>query len=170
MNKIIKAVILLAIATVLVFGAIWFENKRQKPSPPLEPTTRINTKIVYSENTGSIPPPYYSETIVTVYTNQQGTAYGSVVVQGYDDEDVKSKKDFSVSKKQFSDLYKAVKNVENTESDLGGCTGGRSSSLIFSEGDVIDKEVYSYTCGGEDSNPSLSIFAKELKKILQIII
>lgn len=174
MNKVIKVVLLLAIAIVLVLGAIWLQNKYQKPTPTPTPTPEltnlIDVKIVYSENNGSLPPPYHSETIVTVYSDQQGVITGSVIVKGYDDNDIRSKKNFLVSKKQFEDLYKATKNVESLEQEETGCTGGSGAYLMLREADVIDKEIYSYTCGGINSNPSLSTFGKELKRILQIII
>lgn len=127
---------------------------------PLQPADNFTAStLIYSRNNGSVPPPYYSNYVLTVTKDSAG-----VIKAIYERKDYKGsvllKKNVSLSDDQFVNLMsKALVVGKDKPNLLSGCTGGSNKSLKILEGEKVVLETSSYSCAFKATNQSLEDFS-----------
>ncbi|MFA6006882.1 MAG: hypothetical protein WC764_04135 [Candidatus Paceibacterota bacterium] len=159
-----KSKYILLIAVLVILGYVLFADK--KVTPPVDLGDFRNVKLVYTEDNGSVPPPYYTKNILTLSFPANGGAVGELTVNDYKGN-VTKKQDVIVTEDQFKQVVGKAMLISKTEKDLGGCTGGSNQSVEVSRNDNVLLDVGNYNCANSSSNKGVNDFSTKLKQIIK---
>ena len=151
----------LAIALVLAARTIYFKPQIFRGVSEITENSP-NLVIEYSKNSGSLPPPYYRESIFTISTDETGKISAEYTTRDY--EKVLEKTSISISKEQLKKLLIASANIGKQLDEIE-CVGGSTKSIRILQNDQVLLNRDMTSCGGAPTDENLAGLFIEIERM-----